>query len=39
LQLGLPDRFVEHGDHASQLSNCGLDKNGIMAAVRDKLPE
>jgi 1-deoxy-D-xylulose-5-phosphate synthase len=39
LQLGLPDRFVEHGDHASQLSNCGLDKTGIMAAVRDKLPE
>ncbi len=36
LQLGLPDRFVEHGDHARQLSACGLDAAGIEATVRRK---
>ena len=33
LQLGLPDRFVEHGDPASLLSECGLDAAGIKGAV------
>ena len=37
LQLGLPDRFVDHGDPALQLKNCGLDKDGILAAIRAKL--
>ena len=37
LQLGLPDRFVEHGDHARQLAACGLDAAGIEAAIRRKL--
>ncbi len=31
--LGLPDRFVEHGDHQQLLSACGLDTAGIRAAV------
>jgi 1-deoxy-D-xylulose-5-phosphate synthase len=39
LQLGLPDRFIDHGDPALQLKNCGLDKAGIVAAVRAKLAE
>jgi 1-deoxy-D-xylulose-5-phosphate synthase len=34
LQLGLPDRFVEHGDHATLLANCGLDAAGVVAAVK-----
>ena len=33
LQLGLPDRFIEHGDPAQMLVECGLDKTGILAAV------
>jgi 1-deoxy-D-xylulose-5-phosphate synthase len=34
LQLGLPDSFVEHGDHAELLKSCGLDGAGIVAAIR-----
>ena len=33
LQLGLPDRFVEHGDSAALLASCGLDKAGIISAI------
>jgi 1-deoxy-D-xylulose-5-phosphate synthase len=39
LHLGLPDRFVEHGDPATLLARCGLDAAGIEAAVRNALPE
>jgi len=34
LHLGLPDRFVEHGDPAVLLQRCGLDVAGIEAAIR-----
>ena len=34
LQLGLPDQFVEHGDPAVLLADCGLDKDGIIRASR-----
>ncbi|MFN3545625.1 MAG: 1-deoxy-D-xylulose-5-phosphate synthase [Thiobacillus sp.] len=37
LQLGLPDRFVEHGDPARLLADCGLDAAGIEAAVRQRI--
>jgi len=33
LHLGLPDRFVEHGDPAVLLQRCGLDAAGIEAAI------
>ncbi len=39
LQLGLPDRFIEHGDHARQLAACGLDAAGIATAIRRKLAD
>jgi 1-deoxy-D-xylulose-5-phosphate synthase len=39
LHLGLPDRFVEHGDHALLLKECGLHAEGILAAVRARLPD
>ncbi len=39
LLLGLPDRFIDHGDPALQLANCGLDHVGIMASIRAKLHE
>lgn len=34
LQLGLPDRFLEHGIHKNMLAECGLDAAGIVAQVR-----
>jgi 1-deoxy-D-xylulose-5-phosphate synthase len=33
LQLGLPDRFIDHGDVAQLLAACGLDGDGIAASV------
>jgi len=39
LHLGLPDRFVEHGDPAVLLARCGLDMNGILASLKKFLPE
>jgi 1-deoxy-D-xylulose-5-phosphate synthase len=33
LNLGLPDRFIEHGDTATLLKLCGLDAEGIVEAV------
>ncbi|HWQ37511.1 MAG TPA: 1-deoxy-D-xylulose-5-phosphate synthase [Burkholderiales bacterium] len=37
LQLGLPDRFVDHGDPASLLHECGLDAEGILASIRNRV--
>ncbi len=34
LQLGLPPRFVDHGDPALLLKECGLDVAGITATMR-----
>ncbi|NOX91710.1 MAG: 1-deoxy-D-xylulose-5-phosphate synthase [Gammaproteobacteria bacterium] len=31
--LGLPDRFIEHGEHGALLSQCGLDAIGIESTV------
>jgi len=39
LQLGLPDFFVEHGDPAQLLSDCGLDAGGIVRAIRERLSQ
>jgi 1-deoxy-D-xylulose-5-phosphate synthase len=39
LQLGLPDRFVDHGDPARLLKECGLDAEGIHASIAAKLAE
>ncbi|MEJ6001937.1 1-deoxy-D-xylulose-5-phosphate synthase [Paucibacter soli] len=33
LQLGLPDVFVEHGDPAKLMSQCGLDAAGIEQSI------
>jgi 1-deoxy-D-xylulose-5-phosphate synthase len=37
LHLGLPDRFIEHGDVAAMLAECGLDSTGIERAVRQRI--
>lgn len=34
LHLGLPDRFVEQGEPAQLLAECGLDAAGIERAIR-----
>ena len=34
LQLGLPDRFIEHGDHGQLLCGLGLDAAGIERRVQ-----
>jgi 1-deoxy-D-xylulose-5-phosphate synthase len=36
LQLGLPDRFIDHGDQQALLSGLGLDAAGIEASVRGR---
>ena len=36
LQLGLPDRFIDHGDPAVLLSQCGLDAAGIERAITER---
>jgi 1-deoxy-D-xylulose-5-phosphate synthase len=37
VQLGLPDSFVEHGDPAGLLKECGLDSDGIVRQVRARM--
>jgi len=36
LVLGLPDKFIDHGDPAFLLSQCGLDAAGIERSVRER---
>ena len=37
LQLGLPDRFVDQGDPGIQLAHVGLNKDGILKSIRERL--
>ena len=37
LHLGLPDRFVDHGEQGQLLAQLGLSGSGIVAAVRARL--
>jgi 1-deoxy-D-xylulose-5-phosphate synthase len=37
LCLGLPDSFIEHGVHETMLAACGLNAQGIIAAIEKKL--
>ncbi len=37
LQLGLPDRFIEHGDRSGLLTEQGLDADGIFRASSERL--
>jgi len=31
--LGLPDRFIEHGERSELLADCGLDVEGIVETL------
>jgi len=35
INLGLPDQYIEHGQSAEQLQQCGLDVNGIRQSILD----
>jgi 1-deoxy-D-xylulose-5-phosphate synthase len=37
LVLGLPDRFIDHGDPAQMLADCGLDGEGVLGSITQKL--
>jgi len=37
IQIGLPDQFVEHGDPGGLLKECGLDSDGIVRQVRERM--
>jgi 1-deoxy-D-xylulose-5-phosphate synthase len=39
LLLGLPDRFIDHGDPAKLLSSVGLDAAGIQKAISSVIAE
>ncbi len=39
LQLGIPDRFIDHGDQAQLLRSLGLDADGIEKSVRSRFSE
>ena len=36
LMLGLPDRFIDHGDPALLLASVGLDAHGIGKSIRER---
>jgi 1-deoxy-D-xylulose-5-phosphate synthase len=38
LHLGLPDAFVDHGEPAALLADCGLDADGIERAIAARFP-
>jgi 1-deoxy-D-xylulose-5-phosphate synthase len=33
--MGLPDKFIDHGEHKQMLSDCGLDAKGIINTVNN----
>lgn len=35
LQIGLPDRFIDHGDHAQLFTEIGLDVPGILKRIEE----
>jgi 1-deoxy-D-xylulose-5-phosphate synthase len=39
LLLGLPDRFIDHGDPGKLLASVGLDGEGIRASIQKAMSE
>jgi 1-deoxy-D-xylulose-5-phosphate synthase len=37
LQLGLPDHFIEQGDHKTLLADCGLDSAGLLNSIKTRI--
>jgi 1-deoxy-D-xylulose-5-phosphate synthase len=34
INLGLPDKFIDHGEQHQMLAECGLDANGIVNTIK-----
>jgi 1-deoxy-D-xylulose-5-phosphate synthase len=39
LHLGLPDRFIDHGDQSQLLATVGLSREGILASIGARLAQ
>ena len=39
LHLGLPDSFIEQGEHGQMLAACGLDAAGLAASIENRLTD
>jgi len=39
IRLGLPDRFIDHGEQGQLLAELGLDKEGIVRTVRARISQ
>jgi 1-deoxy-D-xylulose-5-phosphate synthase len=39
LNLGLPDKFIDHGKHKDLLAACGLDATGIQRSIEKRLQQ
>ena len=39
LHLGLPDKFIQHGEVEDLLHQCGLDSDGIIHAINNHQPQ
>lgn len=39
INLGLPDRYIDHGIREQMLADCGLDTQGIVASIQQRLAE
>ena len=39
LHLGLPDRFVDHGDQNQLLASVGLNREGLLASIRARVAQ
>ncbi|UOF94108.1 MAG: 1-deoxy-D-xylulose-5-phosphate synthase [Bordetella sp.] len=39
LQLGIPDKFIEHGDRQELMKNIGLDQEGIELSIKNRFPD
>ena len=37
LQLGLPDRYIEHGTQQGQLKDAGLEREQLLPLIRQRL--
>lgn len=39
LTLGIPDRYIDHASPAEQYAECGLDAEGILASIEQRLEQ
>lgn len=37
LQIGIPDRYIEHGKPTEMLAECGINEQGIATAIEERL--